>query len=275
MDQPSPDFQASVPSPLVGEGTAESHQDLAGERDNSFGQAAPVEPESRYTYIDILRGFAVFGILVANMASYSGRSSLPGVFAESLDQWIVNLSRFFVEAKFYSLFSLLFGWGMALQMRRAHARGTKFVPVYVRRMLGLLLIGMLHGIFIWTGDILTLYAILGLLLLLFRNLSPRRILLASVLFLLLRIVLTLPAGPIGSLQDAYANATSFMRGDTFPDSLFASGTYWEITRLRFQEFMGANSWLLYFIGPVFSMFLLGLYIGKRRIVEEREKHLPL
>ncbi|HJS28713.1 MAG TPA: DUF418 domain-containing protein, partial [Anaerolineales bacterium] len=235
----------------------------------------PASPLERYKAVDILRGFAVFGILVANMASYSGRSTTPDVFVDSLDQWIVNLSRFLVEAKFYSLFSLLFGWGMALQMGRARAKGVPFVPIYVLRMLALLLIGILHGILLWTGDILTLYAVLGLFLLLFRNLSPRAILVASAIFLVSRILVTLPGGLVQTVLQSYNDATSFLRSTTYAGALYATGSYWEVTRLRLQEFLAMNSWFLYFFGPVFSMFLLGLYVGKRRIVEEMDQHLPL
>ncbi len=135
--------------------------------------SAPVASHERIELIDVLRGFAIFGILVANMASYSGQPPGPGVWTQTPDSVILVLTRFFIEAKFYSLFSFLFGWGMAVQLTRAQAKGTAFLPPYVRRLLVLLLIGVIHGTLIWIGDILTLYALLGFLLLLFRKRSPR------------------------------------------------------------------------------------------------------
>jgi uncharacterized protein len=133
----------------------------------------PTKPSERVEFVDILRGFAVFGILVANMAAYSGRSTDPANWTEWLDITIVNAIRFLIEAKFYSLFSFLFGWGMAVQMIRAQAKNRPFIPLYLRRLTILLLIGIIHGTLIWFGDILTAYALLGFILLLFRNRSPR------------------------------------------------------------------------------------------------------
>ena len=129
--------------------------------------SSPVASHERIDLIDVLRGFAVFGILVANMASYGGQAPGPGAWYQASDRAIYILTRFFVEAKFYSLFSFLFGWGMAIQLIRAQSRGTDFLPRYLRRLLVLLLFGVIHGTLIWVGDILTLYAILGFLLLLF------------------------------------------------------------------------------------------------------------
>ena len=63
------------------------------------------------------------------------------------------LVQFLLEAKSYSLLSLLFGWGVAVQMARAEARGARFLPLYLRRLLFLLILGILHGTLIWFGDI--------------------------------------------------------------------------------------------------------------------------
>ena len=111
----------------------------------SVSQATtPVRPTQRIVFIDILRGFAVFGILVANMAAFSGRAGDLSAWGEPLDRAIVLLTRFLIQAKFYSLFSFLFGWGMAVQMQRAEAREARFVPLFVRRMLILLVISIAH-----------------------------------------------------------------------------------------------------------------------------------
>ncbi len=142
-------------------------------------QTRPVTPGERLVFVDVLRGFAVLGILVANMYAYSGASYTPTTWGEPLDKFIVAATRFLVEAKFYSLFSFLFGWGMAIQLIRAEARGTRFVPVYIRRSLILLGIGLTHAVLIWEGDILFDYAMFGLLLLLFRKRSPRFLLVSA------------------------------------------------------------------------------------------------
>ena len=143
-----------------------------GQTENTTSaRVGPVARTERIQVIDILRGFALFGILLVNMELFSHpvQQAIFGLkewttLADRLAVWGI---RFLAEGKFYSLFSFLFGLGFALQILRAEERGTRFVPFYLRRLLILLLIGLAHGIFLWTGDILVLYAILGALLLLF------------------------------------------------------------------------------------------------------------
>jgi len=235
----------------------------------------PVQAQERIEFVDILRGFAILGILVANMAGFAGFSNDPQAWTDPLDRAILILTRFLVEAKFYSLFSFLFGWGMAVQMARAKARGTRFAPLWLRRMLILLIFGLIHGLLIWSGDILTLYALYGILLLPFGNRSQKTILISATLALLLSIVLTLPGGALDAFRAWYEHATSFLRSGTYSEGLYATGTYREITRLRIQEFFSGRSWFLYTFGNIFGMFLLGLYAGKRRIFQEIDRHLPL
>ena len=128
----------------------------------------PVQPKERITIVDILRGFSLIGVLMMNMHAFAGD------FADfyslgTIDRAAWFFTRFFAQAKFYTLFSFLFGWGMSIQMRRAEERGAGFVGVYVRRLLMLLLIGLAHAILVWSGDILVTYALLGFFLILFRS----------------------------------------------------------------------------------------------------------
>jgi uncharacterized membrane protein YeiB len=237
--------------------------------------AGPVKPQSRLEFVDILRGFALIGVLTANLASFSGYSLNPAAYTDFLDVAILVAIQFFVRAKFYSLFSFLFGWGLSVQMQRASARGIRFVPLFARRMAILLAFGLIHGLLIWSGDILTLYAILGFALLLFRKRSERSLLAAAVLFLLLTVILTLPGETMDAFRSWYAQITAFMRQGNLPDSLLATGTYLEIVPKTTQDFWQAQSWFIYFVGSVFSMFLLGLYTGKRQILNNVDSHLPL
>jgi uncharacterized protein len=77
------------------------------------------------------------------------------------------------EFKFISLFSALFGAGLIVQMTRAERRGVRFVPLYLRRLVVLAVIGLLHGLLLWYGDILLTYAVLGAILLVLRRISAR------------------------------------------------------------------------------------------------------
>jgi uncharacterized protein len=193
-----------------------------------------------------------------------------------MDRILEILITFFVRAKFYSLFSLLFGWGMAMQMSRAKHRGSKFIPVYLRRLLVLLIFGILHGALIWSGDILTMYALLGFLLLLFRNRSQKLVLAAAGLMLLLAIVTTIPGPTMDTVRDWCGAIPGCLHTDTnLPESLYGSGTFAEIARLRYQDYSHGFWWVPCYLGNVFAMFLLGLYVGKRRIFRQVEQHLSL
>ena len=127
----------------------------------------PVASSERVELIDILRGFALLGILTVNFWGTSGESvrRLDLILSKTLD--IV------VSASFYPLFSFLFGLGFAVQLQRARARGAGIVLTYLRRMLALFLIGSFHAIVIWDGDILTWYALFGLVLIPLHRLSDR------------------------------------------------------------------------------------------------------
>ena len=120
---------------------------------------APVQQTERVQIVDILRGFALFGILLVNMALFSrpfqsllfpADPSMP--WYDRAAEWLIH---FLAEGKFYAMFSLLFGLGMVLLMARVQARGGRFVPLYVRRLLALLLIGLVHAFLIWPGGSLT------------------------------------------------------------------------------------------------------------------------
>ena len=237
--------------------------------------AAPVKPRARLEFVDILRGFALFGVLAANMSSFSGYSAEVANYTDFLDGAVLVGIQFFIRAKFYTLFSFLFGWGMAMQMLRAAEKGHRFLPLFVRRMAILLGFGLIHGLFIWHGDILTLYALLGFLLLLFRKTSQRTLLIIVPLLLLFTIVLNLPVDVMNQLRGWYAEITSFMRQGDLPNNVYADGDLFLVIEKNMQDYWAAQSWFIFYFGNVFSMFLLGLYVGKKRIFQEVDQYLSL
>ena len=239
--------------------------------------ALPVQAAERLQVVDVLRGFAIFGILLFNMRSFAGQAMFVNAWEEPLDRAIVALIDFFVQAKFYSLFSFLFGWGMAIQMQRAEKKGTRFFPVYLRRLLILLVFGTLHGVFLWTGDILRMYAVIGILMLvIFHKASPKTLLFAAGLLLLSAMLMSLPGEAMNQTRAWCSNLSECLSPDTnLSRSLYASGTYWKVTQLRYQEFIGSIWWFPCYIGNVFAMMLLGLYAGKRRLFADFEQHRNL
>jgi uncharacterized protein len=147
----------------------------------------PAAPAAdRLAVVDALRGFALFGILLANILYWSGwgmstpeqRIAWVGATA---DLWQYRFHHLFVDGKFYTLFSFLFGAGFALQLARLVQRGHDGLRIYRRRVLVLLGIGLVHSWLIWDGDILVVYALLGLLLPYFHRWSTRALLVTGAL----------------------------------------------------------------------------------------------
>ncbi len=146
-------------------------------------KSAPTAKSERYDVLDALRGFALLGIFVANIRFFSGweylsqadRMALSG---ESYALWdFVHLA--LIDGKFYTLFSLLFGIGFALQLSRLEGRGAAATQIYLRRTFILLGFGLIHLFIFWEGDILTSYALLGFVLLAIRGWSDRALLIAA------------------------------------------------------------------------------------------------
>jgi uncharacterized protein len=128
----------------------------------------PIDNESRIHVMDLLRGFALIGILFMNIEWFNRPISdlLSFDFQLTGLDWAASwLVKVFVEGKFYRIFSLLFGMGFAIMLLKAQAADKPFGAWFSRRMLALFIFGMLHLIFLWNGDILHDYAVGGLLLL--------------------------------------------------------------------------------------------------------------
>ena len=139
----------------------------------------PTTGSERLVVLDALRGFALFGILFANLYSFMGFNTIgpeERIMLPAGDRGMLFFIDWFIEGKFYGIFSILFGVGFALQAQRFQDRNANFLAFWFRRMVVLCCIGLMHMFFVWNGDILTLYSILGMFLPLFLNLSNRALL---------------------------------------------------------------------------------------------------
>jgi len=148
------------------------------------GTSSPVGPVSqaeRISSLDAVRGFALLGILLMNIvgfgmnfAAYDDPTTTGGSTGINLWIWIVN--HVLAEGKMRCLFSMVFGAGIILLTRRIEKRGIPPADIYYRRLLWLMLFGIVHAYLLWAGDILYWYALLGLALYPFRHLKPRALL---------------------------------------------------------------------------------------------------
>jgi uncharacterized protein len=159
-------------------------------------QVGPVSQQERISSIDVVRGFALLGILVMNMTSFGladGIDSNPHALGHvsHLNEDIWGIRFIFFDGKMRALFSMLFGAGAILLTGRAERRGegSKSADIFTRRNMWLVLFGILHGYFIWWGDVLYFYGVTALLFLYpCRKLSAKRLFLSG--FAVLAVVLT-------------------------------------------------------------------------------------
>jgi uncharacterized protein len=257
----------------------------------SIRTAGPITTDERIQVVDILRGFALFGILLVNMAIFKApwTPGMPSATTQvgALDQLAAQAIDLFAEGKFFTLFSFLFGFGFSIQMLRAQQRGLPFVPRFMRRLLVLLAIGLAHAVLIWYGDILVTYALIGFVLILFRNRSPRALLIWVTLLLLI-MTLLITAGvaltelgratPEGraAIEQAESQALAQMEQERARDiTIYSGGSYPAIIAERLHDYTGALFGLLFMLPTVLAMFLLGLYTGKRGILHNVAEHLTL
>ncbi|MEO0367419.1 MAG: DUF418 domain-containing protein [Pseudomonadota bacterium] len=156
-------------------------------------------PLTRIESLDLLRGIAVLGILLLNinsfalpLAAYSNPMAYGGYEGADLQTWYwVHI---FAEAKFFTLFSILFGAGICLFFERAEAKELAATHLHFRRMIWLLVFGMIHAYAIWYGDILVAYAVCGLWAYRNRHSTPLSLIVWSIAFLLLGCLMAIFTG---------------------------------------------------------------------------------
>lgn len=140
-------------------------------------RVSPVEAASRLIAMDVARGLALLGIFFVNIQLFA----MPfGSFMQrapenndALTVFFYYLVKTFCEGKFYTLFSMLFGMGLVLQMHSVMGRGGRFYAVYIRRLLWLFIMGLSHALLLWYGDILFVYSLCGVVLMLSARARPK------------------------------------------------------------------------------------------------------
>ncbi|WP_116247489.1 DUF418 domain-containing protein [Nocardiopsis sp. FIRDI 009] len=230
----------------------------------------------RLPQIDTLRGFALLGILLVNIgylaSAYHGSGVEDPAFRAPPDHGVRAFVAVFLEAKFFLLFSFLFGYSFTLQLASAERRGVGFVPRFLRRLGGLFVLGAAHAVLLFPGDILTTYAVLGLVLLAARHLRPRTAVSAAVVILAVvgaayaLLALALHAAGGAGVEPGTASAAEVaaeaLRGD--PASVVSA----HLRQLPDVLFL-----LVFFQAPsALAAFLLGFAAGRRRALADPLAH---
>ena len=237
----------------------------------------PIKNSERELFLDVLRGFAILGIFIANLGGFSqfngdAKITSPWIL-ESWDDKMEFLHHWLIEGKFYSIFSLLFGWGIALQLKRGAEIGVNSLSTVRRRLLVMLLLGAFH-LLIWTGDIVFFYALLGFLLLPFRRFSNKTLLVTASVLILSPILLywlkmTFPVlnFPARFLRETGIQMDEKILGITSDESYFTfikHANWFDVLKLNICGFFYRYSHLFFVsrIPKVLGVFLIGFVIGR-------------
>lgn len=182
----------------------------------------------RILAIDVVRAVALFGVLVVNLIT-EFRVSLFRQFLAVPETAVERVVDFALESKAFSLFSLLFGLGLAIQHERLQDTG-RAIYFLSRRLIALLAFGLLHLLFLWNGDILTEYAIAGFVVLPFLRLPADRLAKAALVFFVIFFALAVVSPPL-RLPDS----ASLERHVDLARRVYANGSYAEIWRFSLEE----------------------------------------
>src|SRR4051812_34251216 len=224
----------------------------------------PVAPQERIRALDLLRGWAMFGVLWSNLNDgYANAGSVT-----TLDHALWWTQQWLVESRFYTLLIVLFGIGFGIQLVRADRLDTDLRNTYYRRSAALLAIGIVHGTLIWHGDILTIYALVAFALVMFRTSSTRKILVAAVLLWFVGPIIVRELMVLSGLRFPAPFLSRATR-----TAIYAHGTWLQIERARVQEY---TDWLGHFgltsYVSILASFLIGLWSIKsgylRRVIDE-------
>lgn len=231
--------------------------------------AAPVAASERNVVLDVLRAFALFGILVMNMPGFYGTfwsfTRPEHLYTALYDQVAMKITDVFFDGKFNALFSFLFGVGFSIQLARLHQRSASPVRVYVRRVVVLFVLGAMHALLLWDGDVLHIYAVLALVLLALRDCSDRTVL-AVVIFSILigpaiSLVNFLTAVP-GSEVEA---KEAIVKLEQQARNAYAHGTYVDTISMRWASAKAyyLDPYTLFFYLQLLTTMLLGYLAGRR------------
>ena len=225
----------------------------------------------RLTAVDALRGFSLFGILMANLLIFQygmyGKESLKDL------SWIDNVSYYsikvLIEGSFMPIFTLLFGFSLIKMIESIRAKGKKSRWAIIRRAIGLIILGLLHSSFIWEGDILSFYGMMIFALLIFINRKPKTLIIWASIFFVINC-----AFMYGEYSSTPAEKAEIAAYNEKQAEVYSEGSYADIMHFRLNaEVPGMEDDLFMLIAILISpivyapLFLVGMAFAKWRLFE--------
>ena len=235
----------------------------------------PINLKNRIHSLDLIRGFAVLGILIMNITSFSqiGMAYMNptiGAGLEGYNQYFHGFNYIFADTRFMSIFSMLFGAGVVLFTQRIEAKGERVAALHYKRMFWLLIFGLTHAYFIWVGDILVAYAICGSLVFFFRKKSIRTLFIIAIILFLIPISLNFMTY-YGMPKDALERTFAFFYPSTeqiAAQTKIMQGSYIEQMPLRIENALELQT-LVFMINTFWrtsAMMLLGMILYRKGIL---------
>jgi uncharacterized protein len=248
-------------------------------------QAAPIRPGERIEVLDAVRGFALLGIFIMNMPAFNtslffGFSS-GDLWPQWWDRGTETVRDVIFSGKFNSMFSMLFAVGFTIQLERLQAREPQRATwIYLRRLFWLFVFGVIHTCVFWAGDVLHMYALLGLLLLALRRVPDRAIVALIIACLLYPAVMGVIRIATTTPEEIHATIALSQQAVSADNAAFGHGSFLDTVRRS-----TADTLLLYAhplrLGLVaayvqfLTTVLFGLLLGRRRFFQDVAEQLPL
>ncbi|MFI6694184.1 DUF418 domain-containing protein [Streptomyces sp. NPDC050433] len=227
----------------------------------------------RIREIDLLRGFALLGILLVNVQSMAGPHTGPGGelsvwWVDEAAEWLVTA---LVSAKFYLLFSFLFGYSFVLQRASAERAGAPFAPRHLRRLSCLFLLGLVHGVVLFSGDVLMVYAVLSLVLFAVRDIEPRTAVRAAAC-LVIGVAVCLLVWGLSMV--AYAEPVNPQDRTAAIQEMAAAykGDFGSVVRANLGSLRDSLGWNILYGADMLAAFLVGLAAGRRGLLTDTGRH---
>ena len=246
----------------------------------------PLPASERILTLDVVRGFALLGILIMNMPGFTNSFFIEAdgthLWTQPWDQGAELVRDMLFSGKFNSMFSLLFGIGFTIQLGRLQERKPEHaIAIYTRRLIALLAFGLIHAMVFWTGDVLHIYALLGFLLLLLRNVSNRTVCVLIALCLaypavsgILRLLVVTP-------ETVTSRVALMQAWEASNNAIYGHGSFLAAAGEHSREllFFYGNPWNLWgmfsFYVLMTTTMLIGFLIGRNGWVRRIPEYMPV
>jgi len=240
-------------------------------------QMEPIQKEKRISSLDVLRGISLLGIVIVNMISFNA----PVLYYNPYEWWkdsdaeVYQWVELIFQSSFYPIFAMMFGYGSVILRQRIKDRGLSFTHLYIKRLLFLLVIGLLHAFFIWSGDILANYAIYGMLLMVLLELSGEVLLISGIMLFLIPNLLFILYILVNAIIDPnttlmYADIANVNKAF----NTYSTEGYLEITKQRITDWIAVNgsSNLFFSVFSILPLMMIGAGASKMNWLQNAKIH---